>query len=133
MTFSKNLFWPVNCTLSFYQFFTSKFKLCNLRLTSQVKSCLSEIISWESHLHLLRSMLSVSFQLIPWQEICKYHVFSESQCIELFVFGGSNKKFFSVDSVNIYPFSIFFSMDFARKKKLFSILSIFIFSQYFFE
>ena len=40
----------------------------------------------------------------------------ESRYIALFVFSRSIKKLFSSDCVNIYPFSIFFSLDFARWK-----------------
>ena len=41
---------------------------------------------------------------------------NESRYIALFVFRGSIKKLFSIDSVNIYLFSIFFSIDFSRWK-----------------
>ena len=38
--------------------------------------------------------------------------------ITLFVVSGSIKKLFSIDCVNIYPFSMFFSIDFARWKSV---------------
>ena len=43
---------------------------------------------------------------------------NESQYISLFVFSGSCQKLLSIDSVNIYLFSIFFSTDFARWKSV---------------
>ena len=43
---------------------------------------------------------------------------NESQYVALFVFSGSIKKIFSIDCVNIYIFSIFFSKDFFRWKSL---------------
>ena len=42
--------------------------------------------------------------------------FNESQYIVLFVVSGSIKKLFSIDCLNIYHFSIFFSIDFAQWK-----------------
>ena len=38
---------------------------------------------------------------------------NESRYVALFVFSGSIKKLFSIDCINIYLFSIFFSIDFA--------------------
>ena len=64
--------------------------------------------------------------------ICLLKV-NESRYITLFVFSGSIKKFFSTDCINIYLFSIFFSIDFARWKNLLSIACVnFILSRYFF-
>ena len=43
---------------------------------------------------------------------------NESRYISLFVFSGSIKKLFSIDCVNIYLFSIFFSTSFTRGKRI---------------
>ena len=54
-----------------------------------------------------------------WREIIENNVkikFNESRYIALFVVSKSMKKLFSIYYVNIYLFSIFFSMDFARQK-----------------
>ena len=47
---------------------------------------------------------------------CKQLKINESRYIALLVFSGSIKKTFSIDCVNIYRFSIFFTIDFARRK-----------------
>ena len=43
---------------------------------------------------------------------------NESRYIALFVVSGSIKKLFSIDCVNIYLFSIFFSIDFSGWKSV---------------
>ena len=43
---------------------------------------------------------------------------NESRYIALFVFSGSIKKLFAIDYVNIYLFSIFFSIDFTGWKSV---------------
>ena len=43
---------------------------------------------------------------------------NESRHIILFAISGSTKKIFSIHYVNIYIFSIFFSIDFARWQNL---------------
>ena len=43
---------------------------------------------------------------------------NESRYIALFVVSGSIKKVFSIDCVNIYLFSIFFSIDFVQWKSV---------------
>ena len=43
---------------------------------------------------------------------------NESKYTALFVVSGSVKKLFSIDSVNIYLSSIFFSIDFGRWKSV---------------
>ena len=43
---------------------------------------------------------------------------NESQYTALFAFSGSYQKLLSINSVNIYLFSIFFSIDFARWKSV---------------
>ena len=55
---------------------------------------------------------------------------NQSRYIALFVASGSIKKLFLIDYVNIYLFSIFFSIYFVRWKM---IMSIFILSQYVFQ
>ena len=69
----------------------------------------------------------------PSQQSLKAVKINKSPYIALFGFSGSIKKLSSLDCVNIYLFSILFSIDFARWKNLFSFdcLNIYFFSVFF--
>ena len=56
--------------------------------------------------------------MVPVRRLKNQVKINVSQYIALFVVSRSTKKFFSIDYVNIYLFSIFSSIDFAQWKRV---------------
>ena len=81
VTFSKNIFWSVNCTLFFYQIYSAQMSTLQLveRLAFLVRNCSPESISRKSHVTtfitlsidaIYQAILNVSYQLTPFRETC---------------------------------------------------------------